>query len=57
MAFQLYHAKSGSYFGEIHDKISRLRAITIQTGFLTAILAIPIAPLYTSGPVGINALT
>jgi hypothetical protein len=53
---QLYHAKSTSYFGEVHDKITRLFTITIQTGFLTTILAIPIAPLYISGPEGLNAL-
>jgi len=42
----LYHAKSNTYFGETRDRISRLLRLTFQTGFLTSILALPIAPLY-----------
>jgi hypothetical protein len=43
--FQLFHAKASTYFGETRDQISRLLTLTVRTGFLTAILAIPIAPL------------
>jgi hypothetical protein len=43
---QLYHAKSNSYFGETRDRVSRLLRVTIQTGFLTFIVALPIGPLY-----------
>lgn len=42
----LYHAKSSTYFGVTRDKLSRLLRLTLQTGFLTAILALPIGPLY-----------
>jgi len=41
----LYHAKSSAYYGETRDKISGMLRLTIQTGFLTSILAIPIAPI------------
>jgi len=47
---QLYQAKSSAYFGETRDRISRLFRLTVQTGFLTAVLAIPIAPLYVAVP-------
>ena len=45
LSFQLYHAKSSAYFGQTRDRISRLLRLTVQTGFLTSILALPIAPL------------
>jgi len=44
----LYHAKSGAYFGETRDRISRLLRLTLQTGFLTSILTLPVVPLYFS---------
>ena len=44
--YQLYHAKSSAYFGETRDRISRLLRLTLQTGFLTSILALPVAPRY-----------
>jgi len=46
MIFILYHAKSTAYFGETRDHVSRLLRLTIQTGFLTVIIALPIGPLY-----------
>jgi len=42
----LYHANSHSYFGDTRSRASRIIRITAQTGLLTSILAIPIAPLY-----------
>jgi len=56
MAF-LYHAKSRSWFGEMRDRISRLLRLTIQTGFLTSVLAIPVAPLFYRVHSGIYTLT
>jgi len=53
----LHHAKSSGCFGETRDRLSRLLRLTIQTGFLTSILAIPIAPLYIRVQVGIYTLT
>ena len=46
LASQLYDAKSHAYFGETRDRISHLLRLTLQTGFLTSALALPIAPLY-----------
>jgi len=46
MMIILTHARSRSHARETRYKISQLLRITIQTGFLTTILAIPIAPLY-----------
>jgi hypothetical protein len=54
---QLYHARSSSYLGETRDRLSYLYRLTIQTGFLTSILALPIAPLYFRGTAGIQTLT
>jgi hypothetical protein len=54
---QLYHAKSSLYFGESRDRITRLLRLAIQTGLLTSILALPVAPLYSQGETGIYALT
>jgi hypothetical protein len=57
-ATQLYQAKSNAYFGETRDRISRLFRLTVQTGFLTAILAVPISPLYMVTTVQVtNAFT
>jgi hypothetical protein len=53
--FQLFHAKASTYFGETRDQISRLLTLTVRTGFLTALIAITIAPLgvlETLSPVG-----
>jgi len=41
----LYHAKSSSYFGETRDRISKVIRLTIQTGFLTSVLALLVPPL------------
>jgi len=53
----LYHAKSSSCFGETRDRLSRLLRLTIQTGFLTSVLAIPVAPLFAREHSGIYGLT
>jgi len=53
----LYHAKSSAYFGETRDRISHLLHLTLQTGFLTSIFAIPIAPLYSNWTHGYSAET
>ena len=55
---KLFHAKANAYLGETRDRISRILHLTVQTGFLTAILAMPIAPLFfeTNSP-GVYALT
>jgi len=53
----LYHAKASACFGETRDRFSRLLRLTIQTGFVTSILALPIAPLYIHVQVGIYTLT
>jgi len=53
----LYHAKSNSYYGETRNRISRLLRLTIQTGFLTCILAIPVSPLFVSELGGAYSLT
>jgi len=53
----LYHAKANAYFGETHDKLSRLLRLTIQTGFLTSILAVPMTPLYFYGGPGTYTVT
>jgi hypothetical protein len=51
--FQLLNAKANVYFGKTRDAISRLLRLTVQTGFLTSILAIPIIPLFLeSSPTG-----
>lgn len=54
---QLYHAKANAYFGETHDKLSRLLRLTIQTGFLTSMLAVPMTPLYFYGGPGTYTVT
>jgi len=46
MITMLYHAKSSACFGETRDRISNLLRLTLQTGFVTSILALPIGPLY-----------
>ena len=38
--YQLYHAHSISDFEDTRDKISQLIRVTIQTGFVTSILAV-----------------
>jgi len=55
--FQLYHAKASAYYEEMRNKISRMLRLTIQTGFLTSILAIPIVPMYNSKIPGWNLFT
>jgi len=57
MMIILYHAKASACFGETRDRFSRLLRLTIQTGFVTSILALPIAPLYIHVQVGIYTLT
>jgi len=52
----LYRAKSSAYYGETRDKLSHMLRLTIQTGFLTSILAIPVAPLFVFTP-GLDAIT
>jgi len=53
----LFRAKNTSYFGETRDRISRLIRLTIQTGLLTTVLAIPIAPLFYFNQQGLVSLT
>jgi len=48
----LMNAKSRSTIKETRNGISQLLRVTIQTGFLTSTLAIPIGPLYLSGTEG-----
>lgn len=42
----LYHAKSNTLLEETQDRLSRLFRLTIQTGLLTTVIAIPIGPLF-----------
>jgi len=46
MVIILRNAKSRAYFGETRDRISRLLRLTIQTGLLTTILALPTGPVF-----------
>lgn len=46
MMTMLYNARANFYFGEMRDRTTRLIRLTIQTGLLTSILALPIGPLY-----------
>jgi len=46
MAIFLYNTRASTYSGEIHDRLSRLLRLTIQTGFMTSLLAVLVIPLY-----------
>jgi len=52
----LYHATSSACFGEMQDRISLLLRLTLQTGFLTSILAMPVVPIYFTNGSGIYSL-
>jgi len=51
MTALLLHAKSSAYFEQTRNLLSRLIRIILQTGLVTAVLALLVVPLYNRGTV------